>query len=542
MKRHFSLGVIMLLAVSMLLAACGGGGGGDEGGGKASGKTELNFNISTEPPSLNPGLASDNTSSTVLLQTFEGLTRINQKGEPEEAMAEDIQVSDDQKKYTFKLRDSNWSNGDPVTAEDFVYAWKWALDPKNKSEYAYQLYYIAGAEAANSGKGSLDDVGVKAVDDKTLEVTLENPTPYFLELTAFYTYYPVNSKIAKEHSDWADNAGENYTSNGPFKLTEWEHNSKVVIEKNDEYWDKDSVKLEKINMAMINDANTELSSFDNGELDWAGSPTGTVPPDSMKALKDDGRLNIKPIAAIYNYKFNTTKPPFNNVNIRKAFALAINREEIIKNVTQGEQVPAMAIVPPSMFTENEKGYFKDNDVEQAKQYLQKGLDEMGLKDASELPEITLVYNTDDAHKAIAEAIQDMWNKNLGVDVKLENGEWQVILDKVSALDYQIARMGWVGDFNDPINFLELYRDADGGNNDTGWENPEFQKLLDQSQTEKDAEKRMQLLKDAEKIFIDEMPVAPIYFYTNVWVQNEKLKDVSMSGLGDIQFKWAYFEE
>lgn len=538
----------MLLVLSMFLAACNGGGdnagGGDKGGdegGKSDVPQELRVNINTEPPSLHPGLAEDSTSGTVLRQVLEGLTRINQDGKPENAMAEDVQVSEDGKTYTFKIRDAKWSNGDPVTAQDFATAWKWALDPANNSTYAYQLYYIEGAEAANTGEGSLDDVGVTAVDDKTLEVKLVNPTPYFLELTAFYTYLPFNSKVAEANPEWATDAGDNFTTNGPFHMTEWSHSDKIVLEKSETYWDAETVKLDKIEMIMINDPNTELSMFDNGELDWAGAPTGALPTDAMQALKDEGRLVTQPIAGIYNYKFNTTAEPFNNVNIRKAFAHAINRQELIDNILQGEQLPAMAIVPPSMFEENEKGYFPDNDVEKAKEFLQKGLEELGYKDASELPAVTLSYNTSEAHQKIAQAIQDMWKQNLGVEVTLDNSEWNVYLDKVNQMDYQVARMGWLGDFNDAINFLEMYRDADGGNNNTGWESKEFQDLLAKSATETDADARQQLLKDAEAIFMEEMPVAPIYFYTNNWVQAENLKDVAVSGLGDVQYKWAYFE-
>nr|WP_275950867.1 peptide ABC transporter substrate-binding protein [Cytobacillus citreus] len=532
----------------MFLAACGGkdnANSGDKGGDKDKGKSdvpqELRVNINTEPPSLHPGLAKDATSGTVLRQTFEGLTRIEADGKPHKAAAEEIKVSDDQTVYTFTLRDAQWSNGDPVTAKDFEYAWKWALDPNNQSEYAYQLYYIKGGEAANTGKGSLDDVGIKVLDDKTLEVTLENPTPFFLELTAFYTYLPINSKVAEANKEWANDAGENYTSNGPFVMKEWSHSDKIVLEKNEKYWDADTVKLTSIEMFMINDPNTELSMLDNGELDWAGAPSGELPQDAMQALKDEGRLTTQSIAGIYNYKFNTTVEPFNNVNIRKAFAHAINRQEIIDNVTQGEQLPAMAIVPPSMFPESEKGYFPDNDVEKAQEYLQKGLEEMGLKDVSELPPISLSYNTSEGHQKIAQAIQDMWKTNLGVEVTLENSEWAVFIDKMHSLDYQVGRMGWLGDFNDPINFLEMYRDADGGNNDTGWESKEFQDLLAKSSTEADPEARQQILKDAEKVLMEDMPVMPIYFYTQNWVKDDSLKDVVVTGLGDVQYKWAHFE-
>ncbi|MFO1444791.1 peptide ABC transporter substrate-binding protein [Bacillus sp. Bva_UNVM-123] len=551
MKKRLSILFSLLLVLSMFLAACNGNKAStgeekpkDEGNKEPAAEEvaqDLRININTEPPSLHPGLAKDTTSGTVLRQTFEGLTRINQDGVAENAAAEDIKVSDDQTVYTFKLRDMVWSNGDPVTAKDFEYAWKWALDPKNQSEYAYQLYYVKGGEAANTAGGSLDDVGVKALDEKTLEVTLENPTPYFLELTAFYTYLPINSKIAEANPNWANDAGDNYTTNGPFVMTQWSHSDKILLKKNEQYWDADSVKLNSIEMIMINDPNTELSMFDNGELDWAGMPTGNLPTDAMQHLRDEGRLNVEAIAGVYNYKFNVTKEPFNNVNIRKAFTYAINRQELIENVTQGEQLPAMAIVPPSMFPENEKGYFADNDVEKAKEFLQKGLEELGYKDVSEFPAVTLSYNTSENHQKIAQAIQDMWKNNLGVEVELDNQEWAVFLDKMTALDYQVGRMGWLGDFNDAINFLEMYRDADGGNNNTGWENPKFKELLNNSANEGDADKRQQMLKDAEAVFMEDMPAAPIYFYTNTWVQVDNLKDVAVSGLGDVQYKWAYFE-
>ncbi|WP_420491403.1 peptide ABC transporter substrate-binding protein [Neobacillus drentensis] len=530
----------------MFLAACSGNNNATDdkksSGGTSKKKDQvLSLNIKTEPFSLHPGLANDSTSGGVIRQTFEGLTRIDKDGKPQPAMAEEIKTSDDLKTYTFKLRDSKWSNGDPVIAEDFVYAWKWASDPKNQSQYAYQLYYVKNAQAINEGKASPDTLGVKAIDDKTLEVTLENPTPYFLELTAFYTYSPINSKIAKANPNWYKDAGDQYTSNGPFKMTEWKHSSNIVLEKNENYWDADTVKLTKINMAMINDNNTELNMYKNGELNWAGMPLGQLPQDVLPQLKADGSLHTQAIAGVYWYKFNTEKPPLNNVNIRKALAYAINRKAIVENVTQGGQIPAMAAVPPSMFEENKKGYFNDNSTKKAKEYLEAGLKDLGLKDASELPAITLSYNTDEGHQKIAQAIQDMWKKTLGINVKLENEEWKVYITKLHSGDYQVGRMGWLGDFNDPINFLELFRDKKGGNNDTNWENAKFKQLLIDSGKETDAAKRTQMLKDAEAIFMDEMPVAPIYFYTNTWVQDENLKGVVVSGLGDVQFKWAYFK-
>ncbi|MGE5704580.1 MAG: peptide ABC transporter substrate-binding protein [Clostridia bacterium] len=497
----------------------------------------LKINLHSEPPTADTGLAEDSTSGTVVRSTFDGLTRTGEDGKPLNSAAENVEVSPDLKTYKFTIREAKWSNGDPVTAHDFEYAWKRVLDPKTASNYAYQLYYIKNGEKANKGEAGLDQVGVKALDDKTLEVTLENPTPYFLELTSFYTYYPVNKKVVSADPKWATEA-KTHVGNGPFKMESWEHKSKMVLVKNENYWDKDVVKLDKIEFSMVEDENTELSMFDNGEIDWAGAPFSSLPTDAMPALKEAGKMTIQPIAGTYWYKFNTEKAPFNNVKIRKAFAYAFDRQSIIDNITQANQQPAMGAVPPSMAL-NKDGYFKNNDLETAKTLLAEGMKELGI---TKLPPITLSFNTSEGHKKIAEAIQDQWKKNLGVEVKLENQEWKVYIESLHAGNFQIGRMGWLGDFNDPINFLELYKEKDGGNNDTRWENPKFKELLNQSALESDPEKRKKILADAEAILMDEMPIMPIYFYTNSWVKKEEVKGVQVDGLGQVDFKWASHEK
>ncbi|MCH1626219.1 peptide ABC transporter substrate-binding protein [Fredinandcohnia sp. SECRCQ15] len=545
MKKSSYLVCIQLI-VFLLLSGCGNFDNNDDNTGESKNgehAQELRINIKSEPPTLHPGLATDSTSGVVLRHAFEGLTRVGEDGKPHEAMAEKIDISEDKKTYTFTIRDANWSNGDKVTAHDFEYAWKWVLDPKNQSDYASIIYnYIAGAkEAYNTKDISIDkmnNVGIKATDDKTLVVNLTNPADFFLELTAFYTYLPVNSKTAKENPDWANKVDDNYVMNGPFVITD--KSASITLEKNKDYWDSDTVKLEKITMDMIDDENTEYQSFKKGELDWAGAPTSALPTDVIPQLEKEGTLQTKVIAGTYWFKFNITKEPFNNANIRKALTYAINRKAIIENITQGGQKPAMAVVPTTMIKDNEKGYFKDNDIDTAKELLTKGLKELGLTDASQLPAIALSYNTSEAHQKIAQAIQDMWRKNLGIDVTLSNAEWAVFLDNVDQGNFQIARGSWLADFNDPVNFLEIFTEPKG-NNDTGWSNSGYNKLLTQASVETDSAKRLALLKDAEEILMDEMPIAPLYFYTENWIQNEKLKGVVISPLGDVQYKWAYFE-
>ncbi|MEW9669661.1 peptide ABC transporter substrate-binding protein [Ammoniphilus sp. 3BR4] len=548
MKKQGLFKLSAVILSSLLLTACGGGPAMPITDKRAElavkkedkGDQVLRLNIDSEPPTLDPGLAKDSASGTLIRQMFEGLTRVGEDGVPHEAAAENIEVSHDLRTYTFTIRkNAKWSNGDPVTSYDFEYAWRRILMPETAANYAYQLYVIKNAEKFN--KGEIKDgtgVGIKAVDDRTLVVELENPIPYFLELTAFYTYMPVNQKIVEANKDWARNATEKYVSNGPFKLAKWEHHNMLEMVRNDQYWDTEKVQLERITFAMIEDNVTSFNMYENGELDWAGAPTADLPIDAIPALRDQGRLHVYPIAGTYWYKFQTERVPFNNAKVRKAFAYALDRQAIIENVTQADQIPAMGVVPPTMAV-GEGGYFEDHDVEGAKQLLQEGLAELGV--TKEELDITLSYNTGEGHQKIAEAIQDQWKQALGVDVKLHSLEWQVLIDEQDNGNYQIGRMGWFGDFNDPINFLELFKDKYGGNNDTLWENTEFQRLLNESALQTDLEKRKQILGQAEQILMDEMPIMPIYFYTRSYVKDEKVKGVLLHGLGDVDYKYAYIE-
>lgn len=547
--RKWSLLLTIAFAFTIVLAACGGSNntdgdkGNNESDNNASGEEalaeeqELNLNIKSEPPSLHPGTSSDTTSSAVLDQVFEGLTRINLEGEPEEAMAESIDVSEDGLTYTFKIReDANWSNGDPVTAEDFEYAWKWVLDPESAdTDYSYQLYYIKGAEDAKENGGSLDDVGITVEDEKTLVVELAQPTDYFLELTAFHTYYPLNKEVVEGNDKWALDASEDYVTNGPFTLDAWEHKDRIILGKNEDYWDADTVKLETITMHMIDEESTALSMYENDELDWVGDPVDAIPLAAIPTMKDAGELHISDRAGLYYYTLNTEDEVLGNANIRKALALSVNRQGIVDNVTKSEEKPAMALVPPSMFEENEEGYFKDNDLDSAKEYLEKGLEELGL---DKLPAIKLSYNTDEGHEAIAQAVQDMWNKNLDLDVELNNEEWNVYLDSLGEGNYEIGRIGWIADFNDAINFLEIFETV-GGNNYTNWENDDFKALLKDSRTELDSDKRQEILKEAEELFMDELPIVPIYFYTNAYATKDNVKGIEALPVGGFNLKWGY---
>ncbi|WP_313758155.1 peptide ABC transporter substrate-binding protein [Tissierella sp.] len=487
----------------------------------------LKTNNSSEPGSLDPALAQGTHESWVLDHTFEGLMKIDADLNVVPGMAKDYKISDDNLIYTFTLRDDvKWSNGDPVLASDFEFAWKRALDPELASDYAHQLYYIKGGEAYNTGKGSKDDVLVKALDEKTLEVTLEAPTAYFLELTAFYTLYPVNQKVAEADPNWAKDA-KTHVSNGPFTLTEWQHNASIKIRKNENYYDKDSVKLDGVDFDIIDDENTAWQKYEGGDYDFL-SPLPQAVVAQMKA-NNNPELIIGAEVGTYYYNLNSKVKPFNNVKVRKGLSMSLDRQTIVDKIAQGGQIAAEGVVPFGMHDENGKEY-RDNvgklaefNLEEGKKLFAEGLAEEGMK-PEDFKNIVLLYNTSEGHKKIAQAVQEMWRVNLGIEVQLENVDFQVKLDREKAGDYHISRAGWIGDYMDPITFLELWH-SESSFNDAKYNNPEYDKLINIAKTSPDAKERFDAMRNAEKIVMADMPVVPLYFYTQPYAQKPYLTGV-----------------
>jgi len=522
--------IAWLIAIAIAIAGCQGSGSDGEG-------AIARLNISGEPPSLDPRLAGDTTAAIVVGMLFDGLTRVDASGVPQPSVAEKIEISGDGLTYTFHLRDSHWWNGDAVTAEDFAYAWRTALDPSQTSTTAYKLYVIKGAEAANKGDIPLSEVGVTALDDKTLRVTLNNPTPYFLQLTAAMTFFPVNKKVAEANTSWAYEAADAYVGNGPFRLTAWRHHNVIAMTKNARYWDADAVGLDGINLTMVTDASTELAMFDEGNLDWAGTPLSMgLPPDAIPTLMAQGRLQQKAMSSIYFYQFNTTRVPFTNAKIRKAFTYAVDRAAIVDSILSGGALPAMGLLPPTVAL-RPTPYFADGDSAAAKRLFAEGLAELGMT-VDTLPPITVSYNSGEAHHKIAQALQQQWREALGVTVALENMEWKVYLARFQTCDIDLGRMGWAADYDDPSTFLDVFRHADTGANCTGWVSDEYVALLDKALTTTDKKQRDALLLAAEGMIMEAAPLAPIYFQTNNFVKNPKLTGEVMSSPGVIDFKWA----
>jgi oligopeptide transport system substrate-binding protein len=489
-------------------------------------KQELRLVLATEPPSLDARLAADVISASVIRMCSEGLMRADANGKSQFALAETVDISEDQKTYTFHLRESYWADGKPLTAHEFEETWKSILDPASLSQRADALYIIKNARAAKEGTSPLDQIGVRASDDRTLIVELTHPTPYFSDLVASHFFLPVRSD-------------DYMIGNGPFKITSWRHYNEIVLEKNERYWDAAAVKLSKIHLAILEDHNTELNLFQNGEIDWAGHPLSALPTDALETLKRKGDLKTYPLAATYYYVFNTTTFPFNNVHLRRAFALAMNRQAIVSHVTQGEQTPATGLVPPTMWPEK-ISYFQDHDVEEARREFKLALEEMGIE-ASALPPITLIYNTDQSHHKVAQAVQEQWFRAFGIRVGLANKEWKVYLDELTSRQFQVARLGGIAYFNDPICFLDHYRYAIGCNNHSGWCSAEFATLLEKADETTNAEERTAFLRAAEALLIEEMPIAPVYFYTGSYLKKNAVKGVFLSELSDVDFKEAYLD-
>ncbi|MCT4620604.1 MAG: peptide ABC transporter substrate-binding protein [Marinisporobacter sp.] len=505
----------------------------------------LRWNIGSEPKTIDPQLNSAADGGHVINNTFEGLMR-EVDGKLIPAMAESYDLSEDGLTYTFHIRDAKWSDGEPVRAQDFEYAWKRALDPNlvpEPAEYAFQLFYVKGAQDAYEGKGKLEDVAISCKDDKTLEVTLNAPTPYFLSLTAFYTYMPVRADmVEKDPENWARNP-EYAVSNGPFFVEDYIMGDRIVFKKNEHYWNKDKVKIDKVEGLMIVEESTALTAYEAGEIEVDDHiPVQEIP----RLMENDPTFSIWPEVGTYYFIFNVEKEPVNDVKVRRALTLAIDRKAICERITKGGELPATGFTPPGLldakgeeFQKNAGDYGIDPNaanVEEAKKLLA----EAGYPEGKGFPEVTVIYNTLERHKAVCEAIQEMWKQNLGIEVKLQNQEWAVFQDARHHGNFQIARAGWLGDYADPMTMLDLWLSY-SGNNDCQWNNSEYDKLIEESKL-KTGEERFEILYKAQDLMMDTNIVLPIYYYTRPQMVKEYVKNWEKTKMGHWFFGNAEIEQ
>lgn len=523
----------LLPIVSLVLAGCASGGN--------DSANVLRVGNGAEVQDLDPHMVSGVSEYRVLSALFEGLTDLDPKTlEPVPAVAESWTVSEDGLTYTFTLRhDARWSNGDPVTSQDFAYSWQRMLSPGLAAEYAYLLHCLKNGKAFNEGRiTDFAEVGVKVLGEYGLEARLEHPTPYFLSMQAHHAWYPVHRATIErfgkmDQRDTAWTRAGHHVGNGPFQLAEWSPSEVIRVLRNPHYWNAAAVRLDGIDFFPIDNQQTEERSFRAGTLDI----TSTIPLHKTATYrkKYPEVLNIHPYLGVYFYRINVTRPPFTDRRVRQAFAMALNRETLARDVLKGNELPASCLTPPDI-----AGYTCETKVPYDVQRARALLAEAGYPNGQGLPPVELLYNTSEAHKLIAEAIQRMWRENLNADVRLLNQDWKVYLSSLNTLDYGMARSAWIADVPDPVNFLECYL-SDSGNNRTGWNSPEYDRLIHAAYAEADPEARFGLLQQAEKILLDEAPVIPIYFYTWKYLQAPRVKGLTPNLLGYMRWSDLYLE-
>lgn len=482
----------------------------------------LHIGNSSEPESLDPGLIQGNIERDIVMTLFEGLCNYDPKTlEPIPGVAERWEVSADKLTYTFYLRkNAKWNNGDPVTAHDFAAAWQRAISPELASVYSFILFPVKNAKAYNKGEiKDFSKVGIKAKDDHTFVVTLAQPTPYFMSLAPFQTLMPIHKKSVEAKGGFMDRqnpwARVGMVTNGAFQLKSWKLNDSLVVEKNPTYWDAANVKLNKVVFYPINGEQIEERAFRAGQIHKVHqigiSKIATYKKKRPSALRIDTYLST------YYYLINTTVKPLNDPRVRRALSLAVDRDMIVKYVTKGGQNPAHYFTPPGTGGFNGKG-FNQNNVELAKKLLA----EAGYPEGKGFPKVTLLYNTLEKHKVIAEAIQQMWKKNLGVDIELTNQEWKVYVNSINNQNFMLARRGWIGDYPDPNTFLDLLI-SDSPNNLGKWQNKEFDKVMLASQNTMDKAKRLELFQQAEQLVHDDAAVIPIFNDVRNYLLHEDVK-------------------
>ncbi|MBU3146493.1 peptide ABC transporter substrate-binding protein [Clostridium sp. CF012] len=513
----------------------------------------LNGYLRAEPKTLDPAIATDRYATETLVNCMEGLTRIEQDANGKDVIkpagAKDWKTNADKTVWTFNLRDFNWNDGKPVTAQDFEFAIKRALNPKTASTYAFILFPLKNAQKYNSGKAKIEEVGIKAIDAKTLEFTLEKATPYFLDLTYFKVMYPQREDIVKANGEKFGTEANTMVYNGPFILKNWAHQSKIEFEKNPTYWDKDSVKLEKLTLNILKDETSRMNSLSSGAIDYVLADKAEWIEKFKATNKFDVATFNEPSESYIH--FNQKDKYFKNAKIRQAFSLAYEREKVVKVLYKGLAQPAYGWCPPTLQIGG-KDYREKVGIEPVKAFKAANPDAKkllveGLKEIGENPDpakATFSYlesGTDAKAREFAEYNQQMFKQNLGIDLKVEYVEWAIAQKRSDAFDYQMTGVAWNGDYNDPNTFFDMF--MTGANViSTGWSNPKYDNLIKEAGNTIDPEKRTEFFKQAEQILlVDDAVIIPTVYRVKNNFSVKYVKKIMSPLFGANDFKYAYTE-
>ncbi|MGO2474409.1 peptide ABC transporter substrate-binding protein [Vibrio litoralis] len=485
-----------------------------------------------EVPTLDPTMSSDTSSSRVISDMFEGLVTEDLHGNIIPALASRWDISEDGTQYTFHLRDAKWSNGEPITADDFVFALQRIVNPKTGAPYSWyvSMANIVNADAITKGDKPAVSLGVKALDDKTLQISLTKPVPYFTKMLAHESTFALPEKVIKKYKDsWTK--PEHIVVSGAYKLSDWVINEKVVLERNKNYWNDSKTVINKVTYLPISDVNAEYNRFRTGEIDI----TNVVPLELYQTIKKErpDELLTMPSLGTYYYLFNLNKPPFNDPNVRKALAYSIDRDVVVKRILGQGQLPAYTNTPPAVAGfEVPKLEWAEMSQQDRNQKAKALLKEAGFDESNPL-KFNLEYNTSESHKKLAIVMASMWKKNLGAQVEIANQEWKTFLQTLSSKNFSVARYAWIGDYNEASTFLSYFDSS--GLNYGGWSNADYDAALKQASSVKTDKEREVLYQKAEQIFANDMPAIPVYFYTRSVLKNTHVGGYSKDNASDRRY-------
>lgn len=509
----------------------------DSAGAKAPPRKVLRCGNGAEPQDLDPQVVTGTPEHRLALTFFEGLVGADPQLNVTPGVAESWTVSDDGLVYTFHLRpDARWSNGEPLTADDCVASYQRMLTPALAAEYAYMLWHVVGAEDYNRGKlTDFSRTGFKAPDAHTLQLTLRQRTPFLLQAMNHHAWFPVPvatirkfGGLGRKSTAWT--RPENFVGNGPYVLKEWRPNQVIVAERSPTYWDHGRVKIEEIRFHPVELTATEERMFRTGQLDI----TYEVPLAKIPVYRRERPevLRIDPYDGVYFYRFNVTRKPFDDARVRRALSLAIDRRQLVRDVTRANEQPAYHLVPRGI-----AGYVSRHSLHEDVTEAKRLLAEAGFPDGRGFPHVDLLYNTLEKHRVIAEALQQMWRRHLGIDIGLYNQEWKVYLDAQHTLNYQVQRAGWIADYLDPHVYFDLWQTGNL-NNDTGWGDPEYDRLLASALNAPTNAERYEIYQRMEQILLDAMPIMPIYFYTYARLVHPRVQGFITTPLDNFPWKYA----